>query len=224
MSHLKTIQLAHVPPTQPVHVALYRDLQNAQFLREQLLTGNTEFEYAFIDASTILSTTHILAAVFRAVNDYQNNRLKSKNVHSEIVYSLSPNNNVSHPPPPPRAPIPVLALEIIADNSKIAESFRKFGITDATKDLLVVKFSTSPDITHDSVAQHLEKAIEGKPLPFDDENLRLVSDISKIKKAYKLGSINAKGGQNGRNGPAALLSEMNNLERSILGAMALRGS
>ncbi|KAK2746728.1 hypothetical protein FQN55_005455 [Onygenales sp. PD_40] len=199
MSHLKTIQLAHVPPTQPVHVALYRDLQNAQFLREQLLTGNTEFEYAFIDASTILSTTHILAAVFRAVNDHQNNRLKSKNVHSEIVYSLSPNNN-------------------------IAESFRKFGITDATKDLLVVKFSTSPDITHDSVAQHLEKAIEGKPLPFDDENLRLVSDISKIKKAYKLGSINAKGGQNGPNGPAALLSEMNNLERSILGAMALRGS
>ncbi|KAK2760103.1 hypothetical protein FQN53_007953 [Emmonsiellopsis sp. PD_33] len=158
MSHLKTIQLAHVPPTQPVHVALYRDLQNSQFLREQLLTGNTEFEYAFIDASTI------------------------------------------------------------------AESFRKFGITDATKDLLVVKFSTSADITHDSVAQHLEKAIEGKPLPFDDENLRLVSDISKIKKAYKLGSINAKGGQNGPNGPAALLSEMNNLERSILGAMALRGS
>ncbi|KAK2810826.1 hypothetical protein FQN50_002649 [Emmonsiellopsis sp. PD_5] len=220
MSHLKSIQLAHVPPTQPVHVALYRDLQNAQFLREQLLAGNTEFEYAFIDASTILSTTHILAAVFRAVNDYQNNRLKSKNVHSEIVYSLSPNNNVLHPP----VPIPVLTLEVIADNLKIAESFRKFGITDATKDLLVVKFSTSPDITHDSVAQHLEKAIEGKPLPFDNENLRLVSDISKIKKAYKLGSISTKAGQNGPDGPAGLASEINNLERSILGAMALRGS
>lgn len=42
----------------------------------------------------IFSRTHILAAVFRAVNDYMNGRLKSRNVHSEIVFSLSPNNNV----------------------------------------------------------------------------------------------------------------------------------
>jgi EKC/KEOPS complex subunit CGI121/TPRKB len=38
---------------------------------------------------------HVLAAVFRAANDYLNNRLKSRNVHSEIVFALSPNNNVS---------------------------------------------------------------------------------------------------------------------------------
>ena len=43
----------------------------------------------------IVSTTHILAAVFRAVNDLVNDRLKSRNVHSEIVFALSPNNNVS---------------------------------------------------------------------------------------------------------------------------------
>ncbi len=38
---------------------------------------------------------HVLAAVFRAANDYQNGRIKSRNVHSEIVFALSPNNNVS---------------------------------------------------------------------------------------------------------------------------------
>jgi EKC/KEOPS complex subunit CGI121/TPRKB len=38
---------------------------------------------------------HVLAAAFRALNDYLNDRLKSRNVHSEIVFSLSPNNNVS---------------------------------------------------------------------------------------------------------------------------------
>lgn len=43
----------------------------------------------------IVSTEHILAAVFRAANDYLNRRLKSHNVHSEIVFALSPNNNVS---------------------------------------------------------------------------------------------------------------------------------
>lgn len=43
----------------------------------------------------ILSTTHLLAAVFRAANDYQNGRIRSRNVHSETVFALSPNNNVS---------------------------------------------------------------------------------------------------------------------------------
>ena len=47
------------------------------------------------DLSEILSSNHILAAVFRAVNDLEKGRLKTRNVHSEIVFALSPNNNVS---------------------------------------------------------------------------------------------------------------------------------
>ncbi|EEH18737.2 hypothetical protein PABG_01056 [Paracoccidioides brasiliensis Pb03] len=208
MSGVKTIQLSHVPLNRPVHVALYRNLQNASFLREQLLSGNTEFEYAFIDATMILSTTHILTAVFRALNDYQNNRLKSKNVHSEVVYSLSSNNN-------------------------IAESFRKFGLIDTTEDLLVIKVSTSPEATNESVAQHLQKVIKGTPVDFNNENLRLVSDVSKIKKAYKLGTGNAKpgqkaetnkAGQNGYTSSATLEAEVKDLERTIIGLMALRGA
>jgi hypothetical protein len=37
---------------------------------------------------------HALAAVFRAMNDMLHARLKSRNVHSEVVFSLNPNNNV----------------------------------------------------------------------------------------------------------------------------------
>ena len=43
----------------------------------------------------IISTVHALAAVYRALQDYLQGRQRSKNVHSEIVYSLNPNNNVS---------------------------------------------------------------------------------------------------------------------------------
>jgi len=38
---------------------------------------------------------HALAAAFRAVNDLIEGRLRSRNVHSEVVFALSPNNNVS---------------------------------------------------------------------------------------------------------------------------------
>ncbi|KAM5343451.1 hypothetical protein ACJ41O_011988 [Fusarium nematophilum] len=50
---LETVTLEHLPDSYKVHVALFRDLQNAAFLHKQLLARNAEFEYAFIDASVI---------------------------------------------------------------------------------------------------------------------------------------------------------------------------
>ncbi|KAE8349270.1 kinase binding protein CGI-121-domain-containing protein [Aspergillus coremiiformis] len=193
---LETIHLPHLPSSLPVHVALYRDVQNAPFLRQQLISGNSEFEYALIDASMILSRAHVFSAVFRAVIDYLNKRLKSRNVHSEIVFSFSPTNN-------------------------IADSFRKFGISDSTKDLLVVKVSVTPEITHDSVAAHLAQSIEGSPVSFTDETLSEIADVAKIKKAYKLGALtSAPAGQvNG-----ASNAEKMRLENSVIGAIALRGA
>ncbi|KAG4431653.1 hypothetical protein IFR05_012856, partial [Cadophora sp. M221] len=93
MTHHQTLHLQHLPPNHELHIALYHNVTNASFLHQQLLAGNTDFEYALVDASVILSRTHILAAAYRAVNDMLENRLRSRNVHSEIVFSLSPNNN-----------------------------------------------------------------------------------------------------------------------------------
>lgn len=104
---------------------------------------------------------------------------------------------------------------------QIADSFRKFGISDSTKDLLVVKVSVTPEITHDSVAAHLAQSIEGSPVPFNDETLSKIADVTKIKKAYKLGALPSapagpvNGAGNGDNG---------RLENSIIGAIALRGA
>lgn len=42
----------------------------------------------------VISTKHVLAAAFRAINDVRSGRMKSKNVHAEMVYSLGANNNV----------------------------------------------------------------------------------------------------------------------------------
>ncbi|KAL4808942.1 kinase binding protein CGI-121-domain-containing protein [Aspergillus unguis] len=196
MSSLETIHLPHLPSSLEVHAALYKDVQNAAELRQHLLSGNAEFEYALIDASMILSRAHALSAVFRAVNDYLSERLKSRNLHSEIVFSLSPTNN-------------------------IAESFRKFGISDTTSSLLVVKVSVTPDITHDSVAAHLAQNIQGTCVPFDDEALAGISDVAKIKKAYKLGAL-PTAPSNQANGAAD--EGKKRLELSILGAVALRGA
>jgi EKC/KEOPS complex subunit CGI121/TPRKB len=139
---VETIHLAHMPPELALHVAMYTDVENASFLKDQLLAGNAEFEYAFIDASMvrcpfpnfptsqspiilplhtsltvvyswvfqILSTKHVLAAAFRAMNDHLNERLKSRNIHSEIVFCLSPNNNVRLSPVTPGRICPLVVV------------------------------------------------------------------------------------------------------------------
>lgn len=91
---MEIVLLPHLPDY-PLWLCLFKDVKNASFLRKQLLDGNTDFEYAFLDASSLISRNHVLAACFRAINDQINGRLRSRNVHSEIVFSLSLNNNVS---------------------------------------------------------------------------------------------------------------------------------
>lgn len=50
---LETFALEHIPAAYSAHVALFRDLENAAFLHQQLLARNADFEYAFVDASTV---------------------------------------------------------------------------------------------------------------------------------------------------------------------------
>lgn len=38
----------------PLYIGLFSHLQNATFLRKQLLEGNQDFEYAFIDATSVM--------------------------------------------------------------------------------------------------------------------------------------------------------------------------
>jgi len=63
MALLQTINLEHLPTDYTIHIALYRNIKNASFLHQQLLAGNTDFEYALIDAS-IVSLDLIRASPF----------------------------------------------------------------------------------------------------------------------------------------------------------------
>lgn len=49
------VETLHLPflPDYTLFATLFIDLQNAPFLRRQLLEGNRDFEYAFIDASSV---------------------------------------------------------------------------------------------------------------------------------------------------------------------------
>lgn len=55
-STVYTIPIPHLPRDHTVLAAGFRDVQNAPFLRQQLLEGNPEFEYALLDARMVRNT------------------------------------------------------------------------------------------------------------------------------------------------------------------------
>ena len=148
-----------------------------------------------------------------------NSRLKSRNVHSEVVFSLNPNNN-------------------------IADAFRRFGIVDTTCILLAIKISTNLNTTAESVETHLSSSITGVAIPFTNDVLADITDLVKVRKIYKLdasnmnssGSVGKKGkrGKSGGNEEVIINGDANRLEAGldervemesvILGIMALKGS
>lgn len=97
MSLLETVALEHVPSTHSVHIAFFKGVANAGHLQSQLLARNADFEYAFIDATTIVSKLQVLAATYKALSVLLDGRLKSPNVHAETVLALSASNNVRFP-------------------------------------------------------------------------------------------------------------------------------
>ncbi|KAI5801627.1 kinase binding protein CGI-121-domain-containing protein [Peziza echinospora] len=237
---LTTLVLPHLPEgSHNVHIAVLKDVGNVEHLRSQLIAGNADYEYAFIDASTIISTRHILTAVFKALrgalggpDDLKGGQMRTRNVHSEIVFSLSPNNNIT-------------------------ESFARFGITATTKNLIAIKIEILPlkntvpehpqqilpnvevveggviepintpppppppptaatptpitptriltpttSLGHNQVHAFIGLNISyGEALPFTDEAIYSLADVSLVRERYK--STPGKGGKLGKDGGAA---------------------
>jgi len=52
MAAIESVCLPHLSEY-PLYVALFAGVENAQYLRKQLLEANADFEYAFLDASMV---------------------------------------------------------------------------------------------------------------------------------------------------------------------------
>ncbi|KAG2069762.1 CGI-121-domain-containing protein [Suillus decipiens] len=155
-----------------VHVALFDDVTNAAAIRSRIVQaarnlsvdGNTEREavnFAFIDARLISSTLHLQTAIYQALLAEAQGQLRTKTVHSEILWALNPTNNIT-------------------------EAIRRYGVSDGLTTLIVVRVdvSNTPDIQ-----RCMCDIIQGCMVPF--QALGQMTDWSIIKKHYKLDSESA---------------------------------
>ncbi|KAH7377373.1 kinase binding protein CGI-121-domain-containing protein [Pyrenochaeta sp. MPI-SDFR-AT-0127] len=208
MASIRTFTLPHYH-AYPVHVALFKDVTNAAYLRTQLLEANPDFDYAFLDASMILSPQHLLSATFLALHSFLTSRQKTRTPHSELVFRLSPNNN-------------------------IGESYKKFGLTDSTSSLIAVKLSITAEgavaesVSRESVSRHLGHVVQGTSVEIGEagDELGAWCDLDKLRKMYKLSGDAGKKVKRGVivNGAAPARDERKEMESVVLGIIALKGS
>jgi EKC/KEOPS complex subunit CGI121/TPRKB len=54
------IRLPHLS-SHVLHATLFKEVKNSAFLRQQLMKGNSDFEYAFLDASAVFLPGAVLS-------------------------------------------------------------------------------------------------------------------------------------------------------------------
>lgn len=94
-------------------------------------------------------------------------------------------------------------------------------MSNETKDLIVVKIATTPEITLEKVQDHLTTHIKAQASQLSDEALSTSCDLTRIRKVYKVPAPTAT---KITNGVYPSQQEHSQLETQVIGAMALRGA
>ncbi|KPV77462.1 uncharacterized protein RHOBADRAFT_51312 [Rhodotorula graminis WP1] len=201
---METYPLPHHQAT--VHLALFHPIHNAAALRSRLVSastlaqdeaGNREraaVDFAFVDARMITSRLHLLTAVQQALLAQADGALKTKTLHSEVLWMLEPGTNIT-------------------------DSLKHFGLSPSTASLVLVHIAPSTGqatakserTAAEDVLRRMAAAVEGEVVSLEalgrSEGGTL--DEKAVRKVYKLNQDTAlKGLQAGSDDARATLDRL----------------
>lgn len=142
-------------PDHKVTQLLFRDVKNAAELRQKAMAG--KISGALLNATMVVSPFQVLVAANKAINLQQSRKMKTRSLFSEIIFNLSPTNNIS-------------------------EAFKRFGISDGDDSVLVVLVHKDEDGMQ--LVSDITATVDGRQVPVED--LSSLTDLEKIKKLYKI--------------------------------------
>ncbi|XP_030576365.1 EKC/KEOPS complex subunit TPRKB isoform X2 [Archocentrus centrarchus] len=133
---------------------LFKEVKNAAELRQSAMEG--KINAALINPIMLVNPFQILVAANKAVHLQKVGKMKTRTLYSEIIFNLSPTNNIS-------------------------EAFKRFGISDGDDSVLVVLVH---DKEESQFLSDISARVDGRQVPVED--VSSLSDHAKIKKLYKI--------------------------------------
>uniref|UniRef100_A0AAZ1Y0Z3 EKC/KEOPS complex subunit TPRKB n=1 Tax=Oreochromis aureus TaxID=47969 RepID=A0AAZ1Y0Z3_OREAU len=144
------IQKLELFPDHRVTQMLFKEVKNAAELKKSAMEG--KINGALINPTMLVDPFQVLVAANKAVHLEKVEKMKTRTLYSEIIFNLSPTNNIS-------------------------DAFKRFGISDGDDSVLIVMVD-SKDESQD--VSDIAARVEGRQVPV--EELSSLSDHAKIKK------------------------------------------
>ncbi|XP_041833733.1 EKC/KEOPS complex subunit TPRKB [Melanotaenia boesemani] len=141
-------------PDYRVTQMLFKDVRNAAELRQYAVEG--KINGALINPTMVVSSFQAMVAANKAVHLETLGKMKTRSLNSEIIFNLSPTNNIS-------------------------EAFKRFGISDGDNSVLVVVVHNKDEL---QFLSDVTARVDGRQVPV--EEVSSLSDVAKIKKLYKV--------------------------------------
>ncbi|KAM6962155.1 EKC/KEOPS complex subunit TPRKB [Tautogolabrus adspersus] len=141
-------------PDHRVTQLLFKDVKNAAELRQCAMKG--EINGALINPAMLVNPFQVLVAANKAVHLQKIGKMKTRSLYSEIIFNLSPTNNIS-------------------------EAFKRFGISDGDESVMVVLVHNKDELQplSDIIAR-----VNGQQVAVED--VSSLSNNTKIQKLYKV--------------------------------------
>ncbi|XP_056434299.1 EKC/KEOPS complex subunit TPRKB [Gadus chalcogrammus] len=141
-------------PGRTVTLMLFKCVRNPAELRRSAMGG--QITAALINPKMLVDPFQVIVAANKAVHLQTIGKMKTRSLNSEIIFNLSPTNNIS-------------------------EAFKRFGISDADDSVLVVLVATGAE---SQTLADIKEKVDGEQVPM--EELPTLSDVTQIRKLYKV--------------------------------------
>jgi EKC/KEOPS complex subunit CGI121/TPRKB len=136
-------------------------------VKKELVAGNKVYDFCFLNTNHIISLEHLYSSIYRSISNLENECMRAKTVNTEIIFNLSPINN-------------------------IMDALKRFGVDESLDKTIVIKIFKTSEVSDEilqSTNRHLLNLLQVDPsqnLKLDDSLLFELVNIDKFKKIYKL--------------------------------------